>query len=74
MRSIGRKNIEMIKMETERSMRETGCCNVEDLVVSRLDEKLWDTWEGADSQIRQTIFDTILNTRVNRVPEYMKGR
>lgn len=59
MRSIGRRNRGMVETETKRAIKETGNYNVEDLVVSRLDESLWDSWEGADSEIRRIIFDTI---------------
>jgi hypothetical protein len=58
-RSIGRINIGIVKDETLRAIREKGNYNVEELVVSRLDEGLWDTWEGADSEIRRVIDDTI---------------
>ena len=59
-RSIGRINIGIVKDETLRAIREEGHYQIEELVVSRLDEGLWEkTWEGADSEIRRVIDDTI---------------
>jgi len=64
MRSIGRKNIELVKNETRRAVQETKGYNVEDLVVSRLSDSLWDIWESADSEIRRVISDTIVETNI----------
>jgi len=59
-RSIGRRNIEKVKQETEKAIREEGNYQVEELVISRLDENLWESWEGADTEIRRIIEDTIM--------------
>lgn len=63
MRSIGRTNINLVKSETERAISEEGNYQVEDLVISRLPENLWETWEGADGEIRRIISDTINERR-----------
>jgi len=63
MRSIGRKNINLVKLETERAIRETRTTNVEDLVISRLSENLWEIWEGADSEIRRIISDVCMGRK-----------
>jgi len=60
MRSIGRRNIALVKQETEKAIREEGHYQVEELVISRLDENLWYIWEGADTEIRRIIEDTIM--------------
>ena len=62
-RSIGRRNINLVALETERAIKETGNYQVEQLVIDRLDEDLWDTWEGADAEIRRIISDTIMKER-----------
>ena len=63
MRSIGRRNIALVKQETERAIAEEGNYQVEDLIISRLDENLWESWEGADSEIRRIIEDTIMGRK-----------
>ncbi len=66
MRSIGRRNIQLVKDETIRAVKETGSYNVEDLVVSRLPESLWDIWESADAEIRRVINDSLLTETIVR--------
>lgn len=56
-RSIGRRNIGLVRIEVERAVREGVGDNLEDLVISRLPDSLWDTWEGADNEIRRIIWD-----------------
>jgi hypothetical protein len=56
-RSIGRRNIGLVRIEVERAVREGAGDTLEDLVISRLPDSLWDSWEGADSEIRRIIWD-----------------
>lgn len=59
MRSIGKRNIELVKSETRRALAEQRNITIEDLVISRLPDSLWDIWESADAEIRRIIFDEI---------------
>jgi len=60
MRSIGRKNIKIVKDEVIKAINENhNRWEVEEIVIDRLPSSLWDTWEMADSEIRRIISDTI---------------
>jgi hypothetical protein len=61
MRSIGRKNIKLVQKITLEEIVDVSDEDVEDRVVARLPEKLWDTWEMADQQIRRIIMDVVMN-------------
>ena len=67
MRSIGGKNVSLVKRLTKEAIEKrmpyvemANYNSVEDEVVDQLPDKLWDTWEAADSQIRMIINDTIM--------------
>ena len=59
MRSIGKKNIAIVKKITREEMSRGGDECLDDRVVRKLDESLWDLWEGADAEIRRIIWDTM---------------
>jgi hypothetical protein len=60
MRSIGRKNIRIVIDETKHALAEGNeFHSIEMIVVDRLPSEMWETWEGADSEIRRIIGDTI---------------
>lgn len=61
MRSIGKSNIEIVKRVTKEVINSGNIANsdVEDVVVKMLPEKMWDTWESADSEIRRIISDVV---------------
>jgi len=68
MRSIGIKNVNLVKRTTREAIknRAVDCygtlsySGIEDEVVGDLPIELWDTWEMADQQIRRIIDDTIM--------------
>jgi len=66
MRSIGKRNIALVKATTRKAMNEglpallqLGYSSIEEAVVARLPSSLWDTWEMADQEIRRIITDEI---------------
>lgn len=56
MRSIGKKNINLVKALTTKYLKQ-GALNVRELVRQDLPESLWDTWEMADQEINRIIKD-----------------
>jgi len=70
MRTIGTKNIKLVKMLAKEEMKKAnglGSPNysaVEDTVLERLPENIFDTWEGAQIQIENIIQDIIMKTEV----------
>ena len=63
-RTIGRKYKNMVKRFTFEELKkatspfgETQFSGIENAVVNRLPVELWDTWESADSEIRNLIDD-----------------
>lgn len=67
-RTIGRRNralvrglvLEELRACERRDPFDPDYSRVEESVVGRLPEELWDTWEGADGEIRMLIHDTII--------------
>jgi hypothetical protein len=70
MRSIGKKNIALVKKITKEEIvkRRTNISvlfsgidysGIEDNVIERLPVVLWDTWESADSEIHRIIQEEI---------------
>lgn len=59
-RTIGTKSITLIKKLT-RQIKAEGFENIEDRVIEKLSIDLWDKWEGADSEIRRIISDTMFD-------------
>jgi len=61
MRSIGQKNKALIKKVFESMIRRTPWGEIEtpteSEVIEKLPVRLWETWEGADSEIRNIIRD-----------------
>ena len=58
-RTIGKRNILLIK-ELVREAKASGLAyhgDVEKYVIEKLPSEMWDTWEGADSEIRRIIWD-----------------
>lgn len=56
-RTIGRKNIQLVRRAVRRAIK-MGVDNYSDIVsyaIGILPLKLWDTWEGADQEIRDII-------------------
>jgi len=70
MRSIGKKNIALVRKITLEEVKKKNpyICNgntlllVEEKIVERLPATLWDTWEMADQEIRRIINDTIMQS------------
>jgi len=68
-RSIGKKNRNLVKRLTIEELNKA-CFKahpsislgreVERRVIDRLPVEMWDTWEGADNEIRTLIHDTLL--------------
>lgn len=65
MRSIGKRNIKLVKDVTIKMLKQQPNIvrysgdNIVALVTAKLPDKLWDTWEMADSEITRVIMDTI---------------
>lgn len=62
-RTIGKKNIALVEKLTRIEVEKndtlfTEVVNVEDSVIEKLPESLWDIWESADAEIRRIIWDT----------------
>ncbi len=70
MRSIGKRNIDLVKRITLEEINKRKDClglrgsyeGIEDQITTRLPMKLWDTWEMADQEIRRIINDTIMES------------
>ena len=67
MRSIGVKNINLVKRSTKEAVKDrhinygTICyTGIEQEVIEQLPASLWDTWESADSEIRRIINDVMM--------------
>jgi hypothetical protein len=63
MRSIGKRNIELVKTTTKRIIKENPDLAGKELrekIFEELPEELWDTWEMAHQEIVTTIHDTII--------------
>ena len=62
MRSIGARNIAIVKKLTKRlSVTNVGVKSITSEVISALPEEMFDTWEGAYSQIENIIHDTVMD-------------
>jgi len=70
MRSIGTKNINLVKRLTKEAIERKkspyssildtpNYHGIEEEVIDKLPVELWDTWEMADQQIRRIVGDTI---------------
>lgn len=70
MRSIGKKNIALVKKITREEMKKIiapfhsvigspDYSSIEDTVIDKLPVELWNIWECADSEIRRIINDEI---------------
>lgn len=66
MRSIGKKNIKLVKETVHDELRKRfgsfesmSYSEVTEKVIDRLPVKLWDTWESADTEIRNLIDDEL---------------
>jgi len=67
MRSIGKKNINLVKKLTKEVIKRrmlpwgeiTSYQGIDEEVIEKLPVELWDTWEMADQEIRRIINDTI---------------
>ena len=67
-RTIGRKNRNLVKRLVIEELEKTRGKpwlptpprqTIEEIVIEKLPVELWDTWEGADSEIRRIIWDTV---------------
>jgi hypothetical protein len=65
MRSIGKRYIKLVKETTLKILKQQPNIarysgdNIVALVTAKLPDKLWDTWEMADSEITRVIMDTV---------------
>ena len=58
MRSIGKYNIRLVEKKTlEVANASPTMLDVAQVVREKLPSQLWDTWEGADSEITRIIYD-----------------
>lgn len=60
MRSIGRKNIRLVQKITAEESKK-GFKSIEERVIERLPEELWDTWEGAHQEICRIIDEAVMS-------------
>jgi len=66
-RSIGKKNIKLVQNITKKVLRVSPRLanfesdNIISVVTARLPDRLWDTWEMADQEIRKVVLDTVLS-------------
>jgi hypothetical protein len=66
MRSIGKKNIALVKQVTLKCIKENeklrkyGNDNLVAVVSAKLPDRLWDTWEMASQQISNLIIETAM--------------
>ena len=62
MRSIGRKNRNLVVKLTKQLIQtgHEGILHITEEVIEVLPEELWDTWEGAHSEIERLIHDTVV--------------
>lgn len=70
MRTIGRRFRNVVKQETLKHLKLRDAtrpgetmryCGIDNEIVDALSEEIWETWEGADSEIRGIIDETIQN-------------
>ena len=67
MRSIGEKNKVIVKKVTEKVMCQIDGINaITEEVISRLPEKIFNTWECAYSEIVNIIEDTVIKQDAGR--------
>jgi len=59
MRTIGKKNIKLVRQLTREAMKNDDE-DIKGTVIEKLPSILWDTWEGADNEIRNIINETIM--------------
>lgn len=58
MRSIGKRYINLTKSITQRILRGNPSVG-EEYIIQYLPIEMWETWEGADAEIRRIIYDEI---------------
>ena len=67
MRTIGKKNINLVKKLTRQAIEKRkmpwgaveSYVGIDEEIIDKLPVELWDTWEMADSEIRRIINDTL---------------
>ena len=67
MRTIGKRNINLVKRLTKKALEKRkmpwgiveSYQGIDKEIIDELPVKLWDTWEMADQEIRRIINDTI---------------
>lgn len=64
MRTIGKKYRNLVRKTTLEVLNSGNykANLINDTVVERLPAELWNTWEGADQEIRNIIDETIINS------------
>lgn len=81
-RTIGRKNRNLVKRLTTEELEKTKGMpwlptppgqTIEEIVVEKLPVEMWDTWEGADSEIRRIILDTVFEGRASSPMKEVAG-
>lgn len=58
MRTIGKKNITMVKKLTRSAVKKNQP-DIEDYVISQIPESVFAIWEDSYSEIERIIFDTV---------------
>jgi len=63
MRSIGKKNIKLVKSLVHEAQKNhlEGQKEILDYVIDKLPEKVFDTWEGSYQEIQNIVWDTVFN-------------
>jgi hypothetical protein len=68
MRSIGKKNRNLVIKTTKEAIKrrttpwgEENFVGIDEEIIEKLPEELWDIWEMADQEIRGLIHDTIMD-------------
>lgn len=81
-RTIGRKNRNLVKQLVIEELEKTKGKpwlptpprqTIEKIVIEKLPMELWDTWEGADSEIRRIIWDTVSEGHVGSAMKEVAG-
>lgn len=67
MRSIGKRNIQLVKNTMHLIFKEgIRLPELEQVTIDRLPSELWDTWEMADQEIRRIIHDEVMGIYLDK--------
>ena len=76
MRTIGKKFRNLVRRQTikllkkrdrERAGENMRYYGIDNEIIESLPDEIWNTWEGADSEIRRIIDETIMNSGIDEV-------